>query len=49
MIQQQAKKCRQCLNRSQIEFDGMAVCYKTGHNVWLESVACKDIDDIPVF
>lgn len=49
MIQQQQKKCRQCTNRSKIEIDGMATCFRVGHDVWLESVGCEFIDDVEVF
>lgn len=46
---EQTKKCRQCLNRSKVEIDGFATCFKTHSDVWLESVACDEIDETEVF
>lgn len=43
------KKCKDCQTRSKIVIDGMAVCYRWNHDVWLDSVACEFIDDIEAF
>lgn len=44
-----SKKCRDCQNRSKVEIDGFATCLKTHSDVWLESVACDEIDDVEPF
>lgn len=43
------KKCKDCRLHSEIVINGMAVCYRWNHDVWLESIACNDIDDVEPF
>lgn len=49
MKPQLLKRCRDCMNRSKVEIDGFATCFKRHADVWLDSVACDEIDDVEPF
>ena len=45
----EAKRCLQCKNRSDVVIDNFATCRVWHSEVWLLSVACNEYDDTEVF
>lgn len=48
-MENEVKKCKTCTHLSKVVIDNFAICKLKHTNLWIESMACEDYDDTPVF